>query len=172
MPSSTGQRKVQNNAMKAYRKQRQYIYRHCQLCHVTTSYALIVGVCIIMLPMLELATERVQLKTMYCTNSIKHVHPCPVTFSHTHLLPFPNNVLPAMVLQNRVAWSNIKCPSSHSRVWHVSLNLVPTGLGRRVVGVVVLLLLLMSGDIEMNPGPVGECTCLINVGVKSECIGN
>ena len=45
-------------------------------------------------------------------------------------------------------------------------QLIPTGLGRRVVGAVVLLLLLMSGDIEMNPGPVGECTCLINVGVK------
>ena len=26
-----------------------------------------------------------------------------------------------------------------------------------VVGVVVVLLLLMSGDIETNPGPVGEC---------------
>ena len=25
------------------------------------------------------------------------------------------------------------------------------------MGVVVLLLLLMSGDIETNPGPVGEC---------------
>ena len=34
----------------------------------------------------------------------------------------------------------------------------PTSLGRRVVGVVVLLLLLMSGDIEMNPGPVGKRT--------------
>ena len=162
MKSSTGQPKVQTNAMKAYRKQRQYIYRHCQLCHVTTSYALIVGVCIIMLPMLEVATEHVQLKTMYCTNIIKHVHPCPVTFSHTHLLPFPNNVLPAMVLQNRVAWSNIKCPSSHSRVCHVSLSPESTGLGRRVVRVVVILLLLMSGDVEMNPGPVGECTLLIN----------
>ena len=166
MKSSTGQPKVQTNAMKAYRKQRQYIYRHCQLCHVTPSYALIVGVCIIMLPMLEVATEHVQLKTMYCTNSIKHVHPCPVTFSHTHLLPFPSNVLPAMVLQNRIAWSNIKCPLSHSRVCHVALSPASTGLGRRVVGVVVLLLLLMSGDIETNPGPLSKCTCLINVGVK------
>ena len=166
MKSSTGQRKVQTNAMKAYRKQRQSIYRHCQLCHVTPSYALIVGVCILMLPMLELAAEHVQLKTMYCTNSINRVHPCHVTFSHTHLLPFPNNVLPAMVLQNRVAWSNIKCPSSHSRVCHVSHSLAPTGVGRRVVGVVVFLLLLMSGDIETNPGPLSKCTFLINVGVK------
>ena len=28
--------------------------------------------------------------------------------------------------------------------------------------VVIILLLLMSGDVEMNPGPVGECTLLIN----------
>ena len=157
MPSSTGDRiNVQNNrnnAMKAYRKQRQYIYRHCQLCHVTTSYALIVAVCILMLPMLELATEHVQLATTRHMN-LHHVHPTRMTFSHTHLL---NNVLPAMVLQNRVTWSNIICPPSHSRICHVSLNLA--GLGRRVVGVVVLLLLLMSGDIEMNPGPLSKCTC-------------
>ena len=30
----------------------------------------------------------------------------------------------------------------------------------RVIGVVVILLLLMSGDIETNPGPHGECTFL------------
>ena len=162
MKSSIGQRKVQNNAMKAYRKQQQYIYRHCQLCHVTTSCVLIVGVCILMLPMLELSTEHVQLTTMYCTNSIKHVHPCPVTFSHTHLLPFPNDVLPAMVLQSRVAWPNIKCPSSHSRVCHVSHSpALTTGLGRRVVGVVIILLFLMSGDVEMNPGPLSKCTFLM-----------
>ena len=98
MLSSIGQRKVQNNAMKAHRKQQQ---------------------------------------------------------------PFLNNVLPAIVLQNRLPWSNIKGPSSHSRVCHVSLSPALAGLGRRVVGVVVLLRLLMSGDIEMNPGPVGECTCLM-----------
>ena len=58
-----------------------------------------------------------------------------------------------MVLQN------IKCLSYISSVHHVSLSpapTAPTSLGRRVVGVVVLLLLLMSGDIETNPGPVGE----------------
>ena len=149
--------------MKAYRKQQQYIYRHCQLCHVTTSYAMIVGVCVLMLPMLELATEHVQLTT---TCHINHVHPPRIntrlTFSHIHLLPFLSNVLPAMVLQNQLSWSNIK-HSSHSRVYHVALSpapIAPTGLARRVVGVVVLLLLLMSGDIEMNPGPVGECTPL------------
>ena len=161
MPSSIGQRKVQNNAMKPYRKQRQYIYRHCQLCHVTTSYAVIVGVCILMLPMLELATGHVQLTTTYHVN---HVPPPSMTFSHMPLgLPSLNNVLPAMVLQNQLAWSNIKCSSSttpHSRVCHFPLStgsIIPSGLGRRVVSVVVLLLLLMSGDIETNPGPVGEC---------------
>ena len=156
--------------MKAYRKQRQYTYRHCQLCHVTPSYALILGVCVLMLPMLELASEHVQPTTVYCTN---HVHPCHMTFSHTHLLPFPNNVLPAMVLQNRVAWSIIKC-LSHSRVCHVSLSpapTVPTGV-KRVVGVVMLLLLLMSGDIETNPGPVGECTSLMCIGSRFKCIEN
>ena len=165
MPSSTGHLKVQNNAMKAYRKQRQYIYRHCQLCHVTPSYALIVGVCILMLPMLELATEHVQLTT---TCHINHVPPPRMNFSHTPLeLPSLNNVLPAMVLQNQLAWSNIKCSSCtspHSRVCHVALSsgsTIPSGLGRRVVGVVVLLLLLMSGDIETNPGPVGECIFLM-----------
>ena len=156
MPVSTGHHKVQNNALKAYRKQRQYIYRHCQLCHVTASCAVVVVVCILMLPMLELATEHVQLAT---TCHINHVHPTRMTFSHTPLeLPSLNNVLPAMVLQNQLARSNIKC-SSHSRVGCFFLNpapTAPTGLGRRVVGVVILLLLLMSGDIETNPGPVGE----------------
>ena len=159
MTSSTGHHKGQNNAMKAYQKQRQYIYRPCQLCHVTTCCALIVGVCILMLPILELATEYVHLAT---TCHINHVRPPCMNFSHTPLeLPSLNNVLPTMVLQNQLAWSNITYPSytsSYSKVHHVSLSLAPTGLGRRVVGVVLLLLLLMSGDIETNPGPVGECT--------------
>ena len=161
MKSSTGQRKAHNNAVKAYRKQRQYIYRHCQLCHVTPSCALIVGVCILMLPMLELATEYVQL---IATCHINHVPPPRMTFSHTPLeLPSLNNVLPAMVLQNRLVWLSITYPSytsSYSNVHHVSLSLAPAGGRKRVVRLVVLLLLLMSGDIEMNPGPVGECTPL------------
>ena len=161
MPVSTGHHKVQNNAMKAYRKQRQYIYRHCQPCHVTANCAVIVGVCILMLPMLELATEHVQLTT---TCHINRVHPPRMNFSHTPLeLPSLNNVLPAMVLQNQLACSNIKCLSyttPHCRVCRFPLSpgsTIPSGLGKRVVGVVLLLLLLMSGDIETNPGPVGEC---------------
>ena len=80
------------------------------------------------------------------------------------MLPSLDNILPAMALQNEIVKSNIWClsrSSSHANVRHVSFSpgfSVPSaGLGRMVVGVVVLLLLLMSGDIEMNPGPVGEC---------------
>ena len=183
MPITTGNRKVHNNAMKssiqhgklptnamkAYRKQRQYIYRHCQLCHVTPSYAVIVGVCILMLPMLELATEHVQLATMYYRNQLHHVHSHLMTFSHkTLVLPSLNNVLPAIAFENRIAWSNVGYQSTHFTVGHVTLSPVstaPTGLGRRVVVVVVLLLLLMSGDIETNPGPVGECSSLMHIAI-------
>ena len=157
MPISTGNRKFQTNAMKAYRKQRQYNYRHCQPCHVTPAQAVIWGVSILMLPMLELATEHVQLTNTCRMNRINQGPLSRMNCSHTPLvLPTLNNVLPAMVLQNRV---NIKCLSYISSVRHVSLSpapTVPTGQGRRVVGVLVLLLLLMSGDIETNPGPVGE----------------
>ena len=151
MPSSTGNRKFQTNAMKAHRKQRQYIHGNCLPSHVTPTRAVIWGVYLLMLPMLELATEHVQLTT---TCRMNPVNQGPPSRRHTPLvLPSLNNVLPAMVLQN------IKCLSYISSVRHVSLSpapTAPTGLGRRVVGVVVLLLLLMSGDIEMNPGPVGE----------------
>ena len=151
MPSSTGNRKFQTNAMKAYRKQRHYNFRHCQPCHVNHAQAVILAVCLLMLPMLELATEHVQLTTTCRMNPINRG---PLSRSHTPLvLPSLNNVLPAMALQN------IKCLSYISSVRHVSLSpapTAPTGLGRRVVGTVVLLLLLMSGDIETNPGPVGE----------------
>ena len=152
MPSSTGNRKFQTNAMKAHRKQRQYIHGNCLPSHVTPTRAVIWGVCILMLPMLELASEHVQLTTTCHMNPVDQDAP---SRSHTPLvIPSLNNVLPAMVLQN------IKCLSYIASVRHVSLSPAPTapiGLGRRVVGVVVvLLLLLMSGDIETNPGPVGE----------------
>ena len=167
MPISAGYRKLQTNAMKAYRKQRQYIYHHCQQCHVTRSCAVIVGVCILMLPMLELATEHVQLATTYHMDSINHVHPCHMTFANKPLvLPSLNNVLPAIAFENRIAWSNIGYQSTHSRVCHVAITRAPTGLGRRVVRVVVLLLLLMSGDIETNPGPVGKHTSLMYIAYK------
>ena len=148
------------NTMKADRKQWQYIHGNClpsHVTHVTPAHAFIWGGCILMLPVLELATEHVQLTTTCHMNPINRGLQSRMNCSHTPLvLPSFNNVLPAMVLQNRV---NIKCLSSHSSVCHVSLSSAPTfptGLGRRVVGVVVLLLLLMSGDIEMNLGPFCE----------------
>ena len=154
MLSSSGNRKFQTNGMKAYRKQRQYNFRYCQPCHVTHPQAVIWAVCLLMLPILELATEHVHLTTTCRMNPLNRGPLSPVTFSPTPLvLPSLDNVLPAMVLRN------IKCLSYIFSVHHVSLSPAPTpptGLGRRVVGMVVLLLLLMSGDIEMNPGPVGE----------------
>ena len=53
---------------------------------------------------------------------------------------------------------------------HVSLVHVPvvgvclhpsfaSHMRKRTVGVVVVLLLLLSGDVETNPGPVGEILC-------------
>ena len=97
-----------------------------------------------------------------------NVHSRHMTFRQTPLvliLPSLDNVLPAVALQNRVVWSIIGYPSytsSQSGVRHIlpilHLNL-PSGLGRRVVGVVLTLLLLLSGDIETNPGPVGEFLC-------------
>ena len=168
MPISTGHQKVQANTMKVYRRPRQYIYHHCQLGHVSPGLSLLVSVCVLMLPMLGLVDEHAQLTTMYHMNTINlcYVHPCHITFSHIPLLlPSLNYVLPAMALQNRVARLIIRCPSctsSQSGVRHRSpiLHLIlRSGLGRRVVGVVLILLLLLSGDIETNPGPVGEFLC-------------
>ena len=167
MPISTGHKKVQTNSMKAYRRPRQYVYHPCQPGRVAPGLGLLVSVCILMLPMLVLVDEHVQLTSMNPCNQWKvHPHPHHMTFDHTPLLlPSLNNVLPAMALQSKVARLNIACPSyslSNSGVCHgpliPHLNL-PSGLGRRVVGVVLVLLLLMSGDIETNPGPVGEFLC-------------
>ena len=165
MPVTTGHQKVQTNTMKGYRRPRQYIHHHCQLGHVSPGLSLLVSVCLLMLPMLGLVDEHVQLTTMYHMNPIHqgYVHPRHMTFSPTPLvlmLPSLDNVLPAMALQNRGVRLIIGCPSctsSQSGVCHVPpiLHLIlPSGLGRRVVGVVLTLLLLLSGDIETNPGPV------------------
>ena len=61
------------------------------------------------------------------------------------------------------------CLSSHSGTSHVlpsQATIIPFGLGRMVVGVVVALLLLRSGDVEMNPGPVGKCTALMSLSMS------
>ena len=123
---------------------------------------MIVSVCILMLPVLGLAAEHVQIATGHLNPLNQwHVHPHLKTLSHAPLvIPSLNNVLPVMVLQNRVVRLNIiGHPSSNFRILHVSPSLSPAitiGSGRRAVGVVVVLILLMSGDIETNPGPLGE----------------
>ena len=169
MPVTTGHQKVRTKIMKVYRRPQQYIYHHCQLGHVSPGLSLLVSLCVLMLPMLGLVDEHAQLTTMYHISPINqwNVHSHHMTFRHTPLvliLPSLGNVLPAMALQNRVVWSNVECPSytsSQSGVRHIlpilHLNL-PSGLGR-VVGVVLTLMLLLSGDIETNPGPVGKFLC-------------
>ena len=138
----------------------------CQLSHVTAGHAFLLAVCIILLPLLVVTAEHAQIVTTDRMNFMDQscTHPRCTSFKHARLmLPSLNNILPAMALQNEIVKSNIWClsrSSSHTSVRHVSSSPgfnVPSGLGRMVVGVVVVLLLLMSGDIEINPGPVGEC---------------
>ena len=164
---ATGHRKVQTNTMKAaYRKhsQMQYNYHQCQLGHVTPGNALLISVCILMLPVVQLMAEHVQLATTYYMNFINqwHVHQHHMNISHTPLLlPSLSNVLPAIVLQNSVVRA-IGYPSYTSS--HFSVRCIPpsqhlnllSDLGRSVVAVVLALLMLLSGDIETNPGPLGE----------------
>ena len=164
---ATGDRKVQTDTMKAYRKhtRKQYNNHQCQLGRVTPGNALLISVCILMLPMVQLSAEHVQLATKYHVNPINqwYVHQHHLNISNTPLvLPSLGNVLPAIVLQNDVVRLNISCPSytsSHSSIHHnppsLHLNLLHD-LGRSVVAVVLTLLLLLSGDIETNPGPFGE----------------
>ena len=155
MPSH---RKVWTNSIN--QKSRQYIYHHCLMSHVTPGLGLLVSVCIFMLPMLQLADEHVQLTTMY------HMKiswwSCHMTFNHTLLvLPSLNNVLPAMALQNRVVWST-RPLSSKSNVYCAFQSpapIIPSCLRSKVVKVMFVLLLMLSGDIETNPGPVGEFLC-------------
>ena len=155
MPLITRHRRVQTNA---HLKQRQYIYCHDQVGHVVPGHAVLVSVCIFMLSMLGVA-ENVHLRTAEYMNLI-HVHQCHMTFRCvTLLLPSVNNILPAMTLQNRVVGSNISCPASYTSNCYASPNTSPvtslSGLVRVVGMVLMALLLLMSGDIELNPGPVG-----------------
>ena len=135
--------------------------QHHQLSHVTLNYSLPLAVCILMLPMLVVAVEHMQLATTYRMNPLDRCN--HMTFIWTPLvLPTPNNVLPAMVLQIGRVRLNTVCFSSytHAVVRHVSPTLslrVFVSLGKTVVAVVVVLLLLLSGDVELNPGPLGEC---------------
>ena len=172
MPITTGHRKVQTNTMKAYRRQQQYIYCHCQLGHVTPGNALLISVCLFMLPVVRLPAEHAQLATKYHVNPINQclvdLHYMNMSHTYSLVLPSLSNVLPAMVLQNNVVRLDIGCSlytSPHFCTHHpppsLDLNL-PFGLRRSVVVVVVsALLLLLSGDIETNPGPVGELFVLV-----------
>jgi len=161
---ATGHWKVHTDTMKAYRKQYNYhLHRHqCQLGHVTPGNALLISMCILMLPMVQLSAEHAQLVTKYHINLINqwYVHQHHLNISHTPLvLPSLSDVLPTIVLQNDVVRLNVICPSytsSRSSIRHsLHLNLL-SGLWKNVVAVVLALLLLLSGDIETNPGPLGE----------------
>ena len=167
--NNTGYRKVQSNTMNANQKKRQYNYLHCKLDHVAPGMALLISVCILMLPMVQLSAEHAQLATKYYVNPINqwHVDPNHMYISHTPLLLSSiNNVLSAIVLQNEVVsrlnigYSLYTLPyfSTCHTTPGLHLNLL-SSLGRMMVGVVLVLLLLMSGDIETNPGPVGEFLC-------------
>ena len=78
--------------------------------------------------------------------------------SHDHDLPpddvMLNNTVPAMGIQNGLARSNIRCLSFYSStyVFPSPTLTFPFGLGRMVMLVAVALLVLMSGDVEINPG--------------------
>ena len=150
--------------MKAFRKSWPQCINcryQCTLGHVTSGCAFLVAVCIFMLPMLEVATGHVQLTSRGHKN---HTDPHHMIKHTPLLLPSLYYVLPAMVLQNDVVRSNMWCLSCslfYSYVHHDTSSLclsVPSGLWRKVVEIVVVLLLLMGGDIERNPGPVGEYT--------------
>ena len=165
---SSGYRKVHSNAMNAYRRPRQYIYHHWVLGRVTPGCAFLLSVCILMLPVLQLAAEHVESARGHL-NPMNQRHVCPhlKTLSCTPLvIPSLNNVLPVMVLQNRVVKMNMRHPSSHSNVLRFFpltnpvLPRLSAAVGRRAEGVVVVLLLLMSGDIETNPGPLSELLLL------------
>ena len=146
--------------------QKHISHNYCQLNNTTPGCTLLIAVCIFMLPELGQTVRHVQITTVYHINFINWWYQYGnVTFLHTPLaLPSLNNILPAIILQNKVVWSNIRfqsCTSSHSTVSpSLCLNIL-SGIGRRVIEVWVVLLLLLSGDIEMNPGPVGEC-CMRN----------
>ena len=145
-----------------------HTYQTYQISHVAPGHAIPLTVCILLLPMLVVATEHVQLATTY--HSSPKVQGVYMTFRYAPMvLPSLTNLLPAMVLQNRVVRLNsgyTSCSSLHSTVWCTSPSWclkVHCSLGRRVVGEMVILALLLSGDIEMNPGPVVELSAVLSI---------
>ena len=142
-------------------RQPHHIHYHI---HTVPGHALLVTVCIFMLPLLVLSvllnTTRTPHQPRRNSSPLSHCHWTPPM-----MLPHLDTVLPALVLQNnRAVQLNIRSSSSHSRVRRVSPSpglSVPSGLGRMVVGM-ILLLLVLSGDVETNPGPVGESSGLMS----------
>ena len=125
MQITTGHWKLQTDTMKAYQRQWQYVYCHYQLRHVTPGNALLISVCILMLPMLQLSAEHMQLATKYHANPINqwHVDLHHMNISHTPLvLSSLSNLLPAMILQKNVVRSCSLPTSSHFSVSYI-LNL-------------------------------------------------
>ena len=157
MPLSAVHRKVRTSTVSAHQRQHQYICHHCQLGHVIPGYAILVAVCILMLPMLKVAAEHALLTTTHHLTNPADLRDSHMTFHHSPLvLPSFSNVLPSMALQNKVV-KHLSCSFSKSSICHVSLGLgfsVPSSM--KMMMMVVTLLLLLSGDIETNPGPVGE----------------
>ena len=165
-----------SNKMKAYqkhsRRQWQHVYCHYK-CHVTPGNTFLISICILILPMVQLSAEHVHLATTYHVNPVNqwYVHRHHITLNQAPLV-LPSLIsllLPAMVLQNCVARLNISFPSyitsSYFSVWHIPLRLHPNG----VVDLVLDLLLLLSGDIETNPGPVGQFSMYIAWYSRGDC---
>ena len=142
---------VQIKSWKSYQKAslRPHTCHFYQLSRVVPSYAIALAACILILPILE----HVQLAA---TDHMNPIGQCGhMTFSL--VLSSLDNVLPAMVLQGRLVGLKIgyaPCSSSHFSVRHASPSLDVRVYSRTVV---IVLLLLLSGDIEVNPGPLGKC---------------
>ena len=104
------------------------------------------------------AAEHTQLAT---TERIEHLYPCHMTFQ---LAPEPwlDNMLPVMLQLDVICQSH---SSFHSSLHHDSHSpglSVSSGL-ERMADEVIVLLLILSGDIETNPGPVGEFLVYVRV---------
>ena len=75
MPLSARHQKVRTSTVSACQRKHQYIYRHYQLGHVIPGHAILVAVCIFVLPMLEVAAEHKQLTTTHHTNHVVVMRP-------------------------------------------------------------------------------------------------
>jgi len=110
--SASGHQKVWTCTSANQRQQHQYIYRHGQLGHVIPGHAILVAVCIFMLPMLEVAAEHKQLTTTHHTNPDAGGH---LVFSHTPPCS-------AIILQQPI--TSHGPPKQSSEVEHVFVTLL------------------------------------------------